>query len=555
MARVSDKPWLKAYDFGIYKLPETMKPYPSIAVGSYIDKSAAEFPERPAINYVDNVIIYSELKNLTDRMANALSCMGVKKGDRVASILINCPQFIISDFGILKSGAVHVPCSPLHKSEELVMELRDSGAETLICMDTSMPLIESIKDLTSLKNIIVTGAQDYTTSRREVKKFPATYEFLEIMDKYEPSAPQVKINPGEDLAELIFTGGTTGVPKGVMLTHASRVANTTHAAWAFGAFEQYLKGVGTWLIATPLYHQYGQANMHFAIYWAMEIFLLPDPRDIDTLMEILKKHQPLLCNCVPTQYSKLLAKGISNVTTTFTSTTAALPVEVSEKFKEATGVDIGENYGMSEMGGGTHLNLSISPLVEVKKRGSIGVPFPDTEVKIIDIETGREAAEDKEGELWVKGPQIMKGYWPNPGSGLVNGWLPSGDVVRMDDDGYFYITDRIKDMVNVSGMKVYTIVVERILYENPAVYEAAVIGVPDPERPGSERVKAFLVLKEGHEGKVNPEEVIKLCRDKLAPYAIPKYIEFVRELPKNPLGKVLKRQLREEEIKKARSNP
>jgi long-chain acyl-CoA synthetase len=238
------------------------------------------------------------------------------------------------------------------------------------------------------------------------------------------------------------------------------------------------------------------------------------------------------------------------LTTAFTSSTAALPEETSKKFKESTGRTISDNFGMSEAGGVTHSNLAVSDLVEKKKPGSIGVPMPDTEVKIIDLETGNEAADGKEGELWIKGPQIMKGYWPTPGSGLINGWLPSGDVVRMDEDGYFYITDRIKDMVNVSGMKVYTILVDEVLQQHPAVVEGAAIGIPDAERPGSERVKAFIVLKNEYEGKVTPEEIIGFCKERLAPYEVPKYVEFIKELPRSPVGKVLKRQLRDASITK-----
>jgi long-chain acyl-CoA synthetase len=419
-------------------------------------------------------------------------------------------------------------------------------------MDSSLELVNSIKDRTKLRNIIVTSATDYSPEPSQPAQIAGIYQFRDLLGKYESEPPTVDIDVDEDLAELVFTGGTTGSPKGVMLTHANKVANVCHSAWALSAFEEQLKGQGTWLIGIPLFHQAGQQNMHFCIYWAFEIFLLPDARDIDMLLQLLKKHQPILCSCVPTQYAKLLAKGVGELNTFFTSTTAALPKEVASKFKEETGADIGEAYGMTEAGGGTHSNLSISPLIEVKKIGSIGVPFPDTEVEIIDLETGKEAASGKEGELWVRGPQIMKGYWPETGSGLVDGWLPTGDVVRMDEDGYFYITDRIKDMANVSGMKVYTILVDRVLYEHSAVAEAAAVGIPDPERPTSDRVKAFIRLKEEYEGKVTAEDIIRHCREKLPPYSVPKYVEFRKEFPLGPTGKILKRQLREEEITKSK---
>jgi long-chain acyl-CoA synthetase len=244
--------------------------------------------------------------------------------------------------------------------------------------------------------------------------------------------------------------------------------------------------------------------------------------------------------------------GLGQVKTGFVSSTAPLRKDMTDKFKAETGADIGDSYGASEMGGGTHANLSISDLCTVKKFGAIGVPMPDTEARIIDLETGKDAEPGVEGELWVRGPQIMQGYWPTPGSGLVEGgWLPMGDVVRMDEDGYFYITDRVKDMANVSGNKVYTILVEKVLYEHPGVELAAAVAVPDKDRPGSDRVKAFIVLKEGYKGKVKEEDILSLCKEKLAAYSVPKFVEFRDELPVSPVGKILKRQLRDEETVKS----
>jgi long-chain acyl-CoA synthetase len=547
MASVADKPWLKAYDFGVFKIPETLRPYPNVTVDYYVDRNASEFPDIPAINFMERIITNSELKDLTDRFANALSHLGVMKGDRVATLLPNCSQFLISDFGILKAGACHVPCSVLHKPAELLRDINTAGIETVICSDTSLDLLRSIKDRTKVRNIIVTSALDYSPGPPELIDIPGTMQFRKLLSDFEPRKPDVEMNVNEDLAECIFTGGTTGVPKGVMLTHANKVANLHQSFSPIKPFEEHIRGKASYLISTPLYHITGHHTSQFALFMTVQVILVPDPRDIDNLKALLEKHVPTICSCVPTQYAKLVQKGLSNLPTAFTSSTAALPEETSRQFKESTGSTISDNYGMSEAGGVTHSNLAVSALVERKKPGSIGVPVPDTEVKIIDLETGNEAADGKEGEMWIRGPQIMKGYWPTPGSGLVDGWLPTGDVVRMDDDGYFYITARIKDMANVSGMKVYSILVEQVLNQHPGVAESAAVAVPDAERPGSDRVKAFIVLKNGYEDKVTPDEIIQFCRERLAPYEVPRYIEFRKELPRSPIGKVLKRQLRDNE--------
>jgi len=284
------------------------------------------------------------------------------------------------------------------------------------------------------------------------------------------------------------------------------------------------------------------------------MYFLLDPRDTDTFVKMLTEHRPFMCACVPTQYNRLILKGLGRITTTFISTTSALAPEVAQKFRQQTGVPITEAYGLTETAGGTHINLSsfskITGFTASEKFGSIGVPMPDTEVKIIDLETGEEAAAGKEGELYVRGPQVMKGYWPEPGKGLVDGWLPTGDVVKMDNEGYFYITDRVKDMANISGLKVYTRLVDDVLYEHPAVADAVAIGIPDVERPGSERIKAFIRLKEEQEGKVTDDDIISHCKEKLPPYAVPKFVEFRKELPLTVTLKLFKRQLREEEVAK-----
>jgi len=554
MVSIAEKPWLKGYRLGPYKLAQTKEPYPKRTVQSLLDAAAAEFPDRAACSYLGNEITYKELKLEADRLAAALADLGVRKGDKVATVLPNCPQFVISDFGILKAGATHVPCSVMHKAADLIYEIGDSGAETVICSDGSLELVESIKDKTKLKRIIVTSVMDYSLEKPELKQIPGTYQLRDLIASHEPRPPEVEIDPLEDLAILVFTGGATGLPKGVMLTHYNRVAAVTHIAWAYEPLKVGIRGKTSVLMPIPLFHQYGHVMMHFAVYWGLRMYFLLDPRDTDTFVKMLTEYRPFMCACVPTQYNRLVLKGLGRIPTMFFSTTSALAPEVAQKFRQQTGVPITEAYGLTETAGGTHINLSsfskITGFMASEKFGSIGVPMPDTEVKIIDLETGEEAPPGKEGELYVRGPQIMKGYWPEPGKGLVDGWLPTGDVVKMDDDGYFYITDRVKDMANISGLKVYTRLVDDVLYEHPAVADAAAIGIPDPERPGSERIKAFIRLKEEQEGKVTADDIISHCKGKLPPYAIPKFVEFRKELPLTVTLKLFKRQLREEEVAK-----
>lgn len=542
---------------GPYKLPETKEPYPTITVHSLLDASAAEFPDKAACFYLGKEVLYSEMKLLSDRLAAALADLGVKKGDKVATVLPNCPQFMISDFGIMKTGAAHVPCSVMHKAADLTYEIGESGAETVVCTDMSFDTVSSIKDKTKIKNIIVTSIMDYSSQEPTLERFPGAYQFRDLIASHEPKAPDIEIDPMKDLAVLPFTGGATGLPKGVMLTHYNRVAAVIQMAWAYEPLKVGIRGKVSDMIPIPLFHAYGHLVMQFGVYWGLKAYLLPDPRDINTLAQMLTKYRPFFAACVPTQYSRLVAAGLGRINTMFVSTTAALAPEIAQRFRKETGVPITEAYGLTETGGGTHINLSsfskITGFMRSEKFGSIGIPVPDTDVKIMNLDTGQEAGPGQEGELWVRGPQIMIGYWPEIGKGLVDGWLPTGDVVKMEEDGYFYITDRIKDMANVSGLKVYTRLVDDILYEHPAVGDAIAIGIPDPERPGSERIKAFVRLKEEFQGKVTADEIITHCREKLPAYAVPKFIEFREELPLTVTLKLFKRQLREEEIAKMKA--
>lgn len=549
----ADKPWLKSYFIGPYKLPKTLEPYPKISVYKFLEDSATKFPNQTACIYLDKQMTYAELKLKVDKLATALADLGVKKGDRVATILPNSVQFIISDYAIMRLGAVHVPVSVAHKTPDLLYEIGESGAHTVICSYARLELVNMVKDETRIRNIIFTHVPvypDYSTS--DVKEVNGAYYLEDLIEKYEPNPPEVEINPMEDLALLPFTGGTTGVPKGVMLTHYNLTTNALQVLWMLRPLEIALKGKASILICVPLFHQFGHGILHTSIAWALRTILV-DPRDIDKIVELIKKYRPFMVVGVPTHFMLLLNKGLPRMPIFLYSGAAPLPPEVAEKIEEKIGVPMGEGYGLTEASQTTHLNLSAFSKVTgfmTKVKRSIGVPVPDTEAKIVDPDTGKEVPIGETGELYIRGPQIMKGYWPNPGSGLKDGWLATGDIAKMDEDGYFYIVDRIKDMINVSGMKVYSRVVEDILHEHPAVALAGVIGVPDPERPGSERVKAFIILKPEYDGKVTAEEIINYCKEKLPSYAVPKSVEFRKELPLTHVMKVFKRKLREEEMAK-----
>lgn len=549
------RPWLKSYKLGPFKLEHSLEPYPEEPLFSFLDRSAENHPRSTAIDYFGMRINYSELKSYTDSLANALAAMGVKKGDKVATILPTCPQHIIAGFGIIKTGAVHVPCSVLHKENELEYEIGESGTETVICLEEQLERIKKVQAKTKLKNIIVTSIKDYTEREDEKRNPPeGTHILRNLIESHDPVPPKVEINPREDLAYLAFTGGATGVPKGVMLTHYNRYANTLQGLpWAMARLEKSIRGKASICITVPLFHSYGDACAMFSVYWGLRMILIQDPRDTDYIFKMMVENRPFLMTVVPTQLMKLSEMDLPRMPIQIMSGASHLPLEVRERISEKIKMPVSEGYGLTESSPMTHMDLTgFSKMIgfAAKQKYSIGIPIPDTDVKLVDDETGEESPPGEPGHMYIKGPQIMKGYWPETGSGLVDGWLPTGDVARMDEDGYFFLVDRIKDMANISGYKVYTSTIDDILHQHPAVVMAAAIGVPDPERPGSERIKAFIVLKEEQRGKVTEEELIDLCREKCASYSVPKEIEFRDSLPLTVTEKIFKRLLREEEINK-----
>lgn len=557
----SDKPWLKSYFIGPYKLKHSMAPYPEINIYQFLEDSTSNYPNNVACVYADEKITYKDLKLRVDKLAAALTDLGIHKGSVIASVLPSCPEFILFDYAAMKIGAIHVPLSILHKEDDLLHEFKESEAQLVFCSYRRIERIYEVKNKTKIKTIIYIPTKifpDYKLPEMEEISEEGCYLLSDLLEKYEPLSETVKINPREDIAQLPFTGGTTGLPKGTMLTHyniSSNVIQTIH--WMLDPLKSGIIGKSATAICVPIFHQYGHWAIHACISWGIKIFLL-DPRDMEKIVEVLKTHRPFMVFAVPAHYIRFIQLDLPRSNTLYYSAAAALPNEVAEEFENKTGVPLGEGYGATETSGGASLNLSgiskITGFVPKIKRG-IGVPIPDTEVKIVDPETYEEVPFGESGEIWIRGPQVMKGYWPTQEKGLTeDGWLRMGDIGKMDEEGYFHIVDRIKDMINVSGNKVYSRVLDDILHEHPAVSIAGVIGVPDPDRIGSERVKAFVSLKPGYEGKVTEQDIINYMKEKVKPFAVPRQVEIRESLPLTIVMKLFKRKLREEEIGKMKEH-
>ncbi|MEE9376606.1 MAG: long-chain fatty acid--CoA ligase [Candidatus Lokiarchaeia archaeon] len=550
----AEKIWLKNYDEGV---PSTID-YPEMNVYEFLDNSAKEFGSRTAIWFLKNKISYKKLKDFTDRLATALVNLGAKKGDIIAIMIPNFPQFIISYYAILKAGCIATACSVLHTEHELAYQLNDAGAEIIIVWDNQVDKINKIKDRTRLRHVIITNVLDYAPmAPRNPPEIAGTKQFINLINNTKPDPPQFTINAKEDPVSLQYTGGTTGLPKGAMLTHYNIVSNCV-ALVAWGG-EEFRRGKETILTNLPLFHIYGQTVcMNTHIYSGSTIVLNPDPRDQKSLFEIIKSTKPTMFPGVPTMYMRLLerddledyAKDLKSIRICNTGA-APMPPEVQKEFEERTGGKILEGYGLTETSPVTHSN----PFIGKRKVGSVGMPFPDTNVRIVDIDDYTKILPIGEaGEIFMKGPQIMKGYWNKPeatANQLKDGWLLTGDIGNMDEDGYFYIVDRKKDMINVSGFKVYPRELEDVLFEHETIENVAIIGIPNPEIMGSELVKAFVVLKDGY--KENDEmasEIKEFCRKNVAPYKVPKQVEFRKELPETLVGKVLRKDLKEIEAKR-----
>ena len=541
----TSKPWFKFWPSAIPKNID----YPEVPLQGLLRKSAETHPEKAAVAYFEREITYAELDVLSGQFAAALASLGVKKGAKVAVFLPNIPQFIIAYFGILKAGAVLTAINPMHKEREVAYQLNNSQAETIVTLDTLYPIVEQLWRKTKLKNGVVTTMEEYASKQAVASKTPQApnvHPFQELMKPAKP--PCVDINAREDLAALQYTGGTTGTAKGAMLTHLNLVSNAVaFAAWIRGA------SADTFLAALPLFHIYGMTtSMTVPVSVAAQIVLLPRFEPLSALEIIQRQRVTVFCG-VPTMYSVLLANtelakfDLTSIRVCI-SGASPLPPQIQKKFMQVTGGFLAEGYGLTEASPVTHCN-PVDKTMRTIRVGSIGLPLPDTEARIVDVETGEKTLEPEEtGELAVKGPQVMQGYWRNPEETalvLRDGWLLTGDIARMDRNGYFYITDRKKDLIKYKDYSVYPRELEDVLYEHPAVKLCAVVG--KPASVVGEIPKAFIVLKDG--AQATEAEIMAFVKEKVAPYKVAREVEFRQQLPISAAGKVLRRALQEEEKK------
>jgi long-chain acyl-CoA synthetase len=537
----TDKPWLKVYKGHVGEETEIFDG----PLHDLFRMAAERHGGKTALTFYGTTFEFERLQALVEKMAGSLAADGVGKGDRVALMLPNCPQYVISFFAAVRLGAIVTQLNPMYVEREIQHILTDSGAETIVVYKDMYSRVRNVLPASNLKNVVVVDfagePEGLDLGHRSFGDYLATDA---------PPAPQVPIDPAEDVAALQYTGGTTGVSKGAMLTHRNLVANVQQALDLFiddpGAFSNNQKIMGI----LPMFHIFGlTCVMLFGIRQGLNQVLLPkfDPREV---METVRENGPVMFSGVPTMYMALNAGGEDlteygfDKIRTFNCGGAALPIPLKRSFEEKTGRPVFEGYGLSEASPVTHFN---PPFSGEAREGSIGVPVTSTDARIADLETGEmEMPVGEPGELVVKGPQVMKGYLNMPAETadtLRAGWLYTGDMARMDEDGYFYIVDRKKDMILASGYNVYPREIEEVLFEHPDVSEAVAVGVPDEYR--GESVKAFVVRRPG--STVTETEILAFCLERLAPYKAPKSLEFRESLPKSTVGKLLRRVLAEEE--------
>jgi long-chain acyl-CoA synthetase len=558
---MDDAPWFRHYEEGV---PRTI-PYPDITLPEALDETVARFPDRVALRFFLDArlpvpaLTYRQLQEQTLRFATALFQLGVRKGDRVALMLPNCPQLVVAFYGALRIGAIPVNTNPMYVSREMREQFEDSGAETVVLLDQFYPRLREIHAATRVRRVIVVDVAEslpwhgrllvHLAQRRkgEHVRIPSetnTRFFRDLVRAYPPTPPGADLKPS-DVALLQYTGGTTGTPKAAVLSHRNLVANSLQArAW----FPRAAAGREIFLGAIPFFHVYGLTSvLLFGVAVGAEIVIIPRPRPVDIVLEAIQRFRVTLFPGVPTLYAAInehprvgeydLRSGALCV-----SGAAPLPREVFERFEALTGGRLVEGYGLTETSPLTHC----TPLFGERRAASIGLPFPDTDARVVDMTTGEPLPSGDEGELEVRGPQVMLGYWNRPEETeevFHDGWLRTGDVARMDADGFFHVVDRRKDMIDASGFKVMPREVEEVLLMHPKVREAVVAGVPDAYR--GETVKAFVVPKPGE--TASEEEIVEFCRLHLASFKVPRKVEFRTELPKSMVGKYLRRVLVEEE--------
>ncbi|CAK8580665.1 AMP-binding protein [Priestia megaterium] len=555
----TEKIWLSQYPD---EIPDRLH-YEQKNLAQLFEEAVQKDPKKSAIYFLGKKMTFSQLHQDSLKLSSYLIELGLKRGDRVAIMLPNCPQAVISFYAVLLAGGVVVQTNPLYTERELEYQLNDSEATMIIALDLLYPRVVKMKALTKIKHVVITSIQDYLPFPKniiypfiqrkqqkisvDVSHTETTHLFKRIINESSPAVCNAEGISDEDIAILQYTGGTTGFPKGVMLTHKNLVANATMCShWLYRCRYGEEKVLGI----IPFFHVYGLTTvLVLSVLQNYEMVLLPK-FDAKTTLKTIHKQQPTLFPGAPTIYIALLnhpdlAKYNLSSIDSCMSGSAPLPVEVQEQFEKLTGGKLVEGYGLTETSPVTHANF----LWKERIPGSIGVPWPDTDAKILSFETGKEAAVSEVGEIAVKGPQVMKGYWKQPEETeavMRDGWLLTGDVGYMDDKGYFYVVDRKKDIIIAGGYNIYPREVEEVLYEHEKIQEAVVVGVPDPYR--GETVKAYIVLKNGV--RCTEEELNEFSRKYLAAYKVPRLYEFRNELPKTAVGKILRRALIDEENEK-----
>jgi long-chain acyl-CoA synthetase len=550
------KPWIRHYDKGV---PHTLHPYPEKTLVDVLRDSAEEQPRHPAMYFKGAALSYVELERQSDALAGALLSLGLGKGDRIALIMPNSPQLLISEFGVWKAGAIAVPMNPLYTVNELEHALNECGAETVIVLTPFYEKIKAAQTVSRLKRVIATNIKEYLSPINKLlftlvkEKKDGHRVKLHKGDHWLPAllAAQsgVKFTPVaikfDDPAIFLFSGGTTGNPKCVVISHQAMVMTGMQIASWFSVILE--KGKDIILLNMPLFHVYAQVGiLTAALIERYPVALVPNPRDLDDLLHTIKTLKAAVLPGVPTLFTALLnhpkVKSDSSLLKSLklsVSGAAPLMLETKRRFEELTGGRIIDAYSLTE----SALASVFTPILGTYKHGSVGIPIPDVEIRIVDPETGFETLPELEiGEIIMRAPQLMKEYWQNPMETAIvlrDGWLYTGDLGYLDEDGYLFIVDRKKDVIKPGGFQVWPRDVEEAIAVHPAVLEVGVAGVPDPYQ--GEAVKAWVVLRPGH--KLTVDELREHCRKDLAAYKVPKHVEFILVLPKSTVGKVLRRKL------------
>ncbi|MFZ5881036.1 MAG: long-chain-fatty-acid--CoA ligase [Chloroflexota bacterium] len=556
-----NRPWVAHYDKGV---PESIE-YPQAPLFHFLDDSARKYPDRACTIFKGAVVTYREMNDITDRLAAALVDMGVKKGDRVGIFMPNSPQFVMAYYAILKAGGVVVATNPLYTAPEIEYQASDAGIEVMFVMTNFYKTIKAAQPKTKIKKLIVTNLKEalppllrilFTLAKEKKGGFriegglgEGEVWMQDLIAKYaNAKRPELGVGP-DDTALFQYSGGTTGVSKGAVAMHRNVVANTLQIkSWMTGLEP----GKEVVLMAIPLFHVYGMvAGMNFAMSNGGSMVMVPNARDLKDVLDNISKYKATIFPGVPALYNGInnhpdVKAGKYNLSSIKACISGSAPLlrETKEQFEKLTGGKVFEGYGLSEAPTATHCN----PLVGVNKTGSIGMPLPDVDVKIISLDDGEtELGQGEVGEIIIHGPQVMKGYHNMP-TETVNTlrtmkdgkvWLFTGDIAQMDEDGYFYIVDRKKELIKPGGFQVWPREVEEALASNPKILEVGVAGIPDPYR--GETVKAWIVLKPGE--TATEDELKAWCKERLAPYKVPTHYEFRGELPKTTVGKILRREL------------